>query len=301
LTDLLDRPDSDAEVVAARRDLPRIGWAAEILARQEPPGTWAGPDLLYRPKYLSTNWMLLILADLGLSRDDPRIDRAARLWIRRFATDDGGFGGDGSHASHLCVVGNTARALLQFGYEDHPKVRSALEWLVAHQAKLGGWSCWGSGRNLDSWEGLSAFAAYPRRRWTSEMQSAVERGAEFFLSRELYRQGDPYAPWFRFHYPHHYYYDVLLGLDLLTRLGYGADPRLDFAVNHVRRRQRSDGRWTLDAVHPDVEGPIAAWWAAHPKERPTPFAIETVGAPSKILTATALRALRRVDAAREGG
>ena len=159
----------------------------------------------------------------------------------------------------------------------------------------GGWSCWGMGRNLDSWEAMSAFAVYPRAKWTPAMRECVERGAEFFLQRELHHQGTRYAPWYRFHYPIHYYYDLLVGLDFLTALGYARDPRMQYAVNFLRSRRRSDGRWNLDAVHPDIEGPIAAWYARHPRQAPTPFGLEPVGQPSKMVTLTALRVLQAVD------
>ncbi|MCI4349950.1 MAG: terpene cyclase/mutase family protein [Thermoplasmata archaeon] len=296
LTQLLGRPPTDPDVRAARDRIPRVGWAAELLSRQLPDGAWVSSTRLYHPKYLSTNWMLLILADLGMTRDDPRIATACELWIERFAKPDGGFGMDSGRTSHLCLVGNTARALLRFGYDDHPAVRSSFDWLVQHQAKLGGWSCFGSGRNLDSWEGLSAFAAYPRARWTSEMTRAVERGAEFFLERELFRQGDAYPPWSRFHYPVHYYYDLLVGLDLLTELGYGRDPRLRHALRLLDRKRRPDGRWNLDAVHPDAGGAVGEWIRQHPNEL-TPFALEAPGAPSKMITLQALRVLARRDAA----
>ena len=105
------------------------------------------------------------------------------------------------------------------------------------QAKLGGWSCWGTGRNLDSWEALSAFAVYPREKWTKEMKEAVEKGAEFFLERELYKQGEHYEPWYRFHYPVHYYYDLLVGLDFMTALGYGQDKRLGHALNVLKKKK----------------------------------------------------------------
>jgi hypothetical protein len=295
LTQLLGRPGSDPEVREARARIPRTGWAADLLSTQRPTGAWVSEDRLYSPKYLSTNWMLLILADLGLTREEPRVAKASSLWIERLAKPDGGFGLDGARMSHLCLVGNTARALVRFGYEEHPAVRSAFTWLVDHQAKLGGWSCYGSGRNLDSWEGLSAFAAYATTRWTPEMTSAVERGAEFFLSRELHRQGDAYAPWSRAHYPVHYYYDLLVGLEILTELGYGRDPRLRHALQWLERKRRPDGRWNLDAVHPDVEGPIAEWIRLHPKQAPTPFALEVPGEASKIITLRALRVLARVE------
>src|SRR2546426_7683516 len=97
--------------------------------------------------------MLLILADLGLSKADPRIETACDLWIERFAKDDGGFSMDGSKKGHLCVTGNTTRALVQFGYADHPSVRGAFEWLVKNRDKNGGRGrVWG-GWELGSWGG----------------------------------------------------------------------------------------------------------------------------------------------------
>ena len=295
LTELLGRPQTDSEVQSARKAIPVRGWAADILARQECGGWWAGGESLYRPKYLSSNWMLLILADLGLTRREPRIRKACELWLERFAKEDGGFAMDGSGKSHLCTTGNTARALVQFGYADHPQVGSAFEWLAENCDKKGGWSCFGSGRNLDSWEGLSAFAAYPRSKWTAAMQQAVALGAEFFLERELHRQGGHYEPWYRFHYPVHYYYDLLVGLDILTALGFGKDPRLGHALSVLRHKRRTDGRWILDAVHPDVEGAMAEWLRKNPKRAPTSFALEEAGRPSKMITFKALRVLRRIE------
>ena len=294
LTQILRKPDDDPEVREAKGSIAKVGWAADILANQAPGGWWIGGEYLYRPKYLSTNWMLLILSDLGLTKANPRIAKACKLWLERFAKVDGGFAMEGSKASHLCTAGNTARALVKFGYADHPKVRSAFEWLARTRDKNGGWSCFGSGRNLDSWEGMSAFAAYPKEKWTPEMTQAVELAAEFFLSRELHKRGDHYEPWYRFHYPVHYYYDLLVGLDFMTALGYGGDPRLGHAVTHLEKSRRPDGRWNLDAVHPDVEGNMAEWFAKHPKQAPTPFALERPGEPSKMITLRAMRVLRRL-------
>ncbi len=295
LTELLGRPQTDSEVQSAREAIPVRGWAADILARQERGGWWAGRESLYRPKYLSSNWMLLILADLGLTRREPRIRKACDLWLERFAKGDGGFAMDGSGKGHLCTTGNTARALVQFGYAGHPQVESAFNWLAENCDKKGGWSCFGSGRNLDSWEGLSAFAVYPRSKWTPAMQQAVALGAEFFLERELHRQGGHYEPWYRFHYPVHYYYDLLVGLDVLTALGFGGDPRLGHALSVLRQKRRIDGRWILDAVHPDVEGAMAEWLRKNPKRAPTSFALEEAGRPSKMITFKALRVLRRIE------
>ena len=267
-TQLLGRPEDDPEVQGAKEGILKRGWAADILAEQDRGGWWVSDESLYRPKYLSTNWMLLVLSDLGVTREDPRIRKASELWIRRFAKQDGGFAMDGSKRSHLCTAGNTARALVRFGYADHPKVKSAFEWLAKSADPKGGWSCFGSGRNLDSWEALSAFAVYPKTKWTAGMTRALEQGAEFYLEREMHIQGARYNPWYRFHYPIHYYYDVLVGLDFMTALGYGDDPRLKFAVSVLKEKKRSDGRWNQDAVHPDIEGGMADWYRKHPKDAP---------------------------------
>ena len=295
LTRLLEKPLDDPDVMAARDMLAGKGWAEQILAKQDPMGWWVSGERLYHPKYLSTNWMLLILADLGLTRADPRIAKACDLWIERFSREDGGFAMDGSRSSHLCTTGNAARALVEFGYADHPAVRGAFEWLVKTRDKNGGWSCFGSGRNLDSWEGMSAFALYPKAKWTEGMKRAVELGAEYYLGKELHKQGGEYRPWYRFHYPAHYYYDLLVGLDFMIALGYGTDPRLRFALNLLLKKRQPDGKWNLDAIHPDVEGGMAEWYAKHPKRAPTPFGLEKPGEPSKMITLKALLVLNRID------
>jgi len=297
LTEVLGRPENDPEVREALALVPERGWAAKILAARKPGGGWDDEGSQYRPKYVSTNWMMLILSDLGLGSSLPEVREACEFWMDGFAARDGGLGGSSSGTPHYCVAANMARALVRFGYADDPRVRRTFEWLVGQAAPKGGWSCFGSGRNLDSWEALSAFAVYPRSRWTAEMREVVGKGAEFFLERELHRQGAHYPPWFRFHYPVHYYYDLLVGLDFMTALGYATDPRMSYATEFLRSRRRRDGRWNLDAVHPDVEGAVARWFVAHPKQRPTPFALEDVGRPSKMITFTAWKVLGAAERA----
>ena len=292
LTELLDRPDDSAEVRSTRDKILETGWVAEILGKQAPGGWWVSEEDLYRPKYLATNWMLLTLSDLAVSRKDPRVARACELWIKRFAKSDGGFGVENDMKSELCLVGNTTRALVKFGYEDHPQVQSAFRWLVREQRENGGWHCWGKRGVIDGWEGMSAFAAYPRQKWTRSQKRAVERGAEFYLSHELHREGKRYDPWYRFHFPEHYYYDLLVGLDFMTALGYGADRRLTYAVDLLNGARGSDGKWKLEAVHPDLDVLVAKWYAKRP---PTPFALEQVGEPSKMITLKALRVLKRME------
>jgi hypothetical protein len=294
MRDLVDGT-ARTDLEEARKAIASVGWVADILSAQKPDGYWVDGDRLYTPKYTATNWMLLTLSDLGVTRSDPRIAKACSLWMDRFSKGDGGFNTEGAKKSEHCLTGNTARALIKFGYIDEPRVRSALDWLVRTQMENGGWHCWASNGTIDSWEGLSAFAVYPRPRWTRSMKASVERGCEFYLARELSKQGAHYDPWFRFHFPYHYYYDLLVGLDFITALGYADDKRLGLAVSHLKKKRRKDGRWNLDAVHPDYmnKGKWPLWWKKY-ESRYRPFALEEVGHPSKMITVRALTVMKRI-------
>jgi hypothetical protein len=244
-----------------------------------------------------------------LARTEQKLRALYRAYIRSDILSDlhaphalqrlraiGGFDCGDAKTSELCLVGNTARALVKFGYEDDRLVRSAFTWLVKNQKPNGGWHCWGEDGVIDGWEGMSAFAVYPRQKWTRHMKAAVDRGLEFYLERELLQEGRRYDPWYRLHFPYHYYYDLLVGLEFVTALGMGEDPRAASALRLLRKKRQRDGRWLLDAEHPDylnagrVPRRIRKFM-----DGLRPLSLETAGEPSKMITLRALRVLKRLD------
>ncbi len=294
LKDLLGRPSDDPEVVGALADIAKRGWARYILSRQGPEGNWETLESLYRPKYTATNWIALILSDLGLTRDHPKVAKAAQLFFDRWLREDER---DNIFEDEVCIVGNTARMLTRFGYGDDPRVQRLFDRLLEDQKADGGWHCHDKPfGTLDGWEALAAFATVPETRRSREVRRSVERGAEFYLERMLLDEGKKYLPWFRLHYPTHYYYDVLVGLDVITKLGYGGDERLDKPLRVLQDKRRADGTWQADRIHPDPPG--YAWGKENLKWKVKPFTLERAGRPSKWITLTALRVLKRVEAAR---
>jgi len=287
LLDLKGRNPASPEIRALDREMLEQGWLHDILALQQSEGQWNSPVTtpheLYAPKYISTNFSLLVLADLGATRETPGISKAVELLWSREGGPEGGYGGSNSE---VCFTGNALRMFLQLGYADDPRLQRMIDWLCAAQKADGGWHCFPSDTGtLDCWEALAAFARLPTNLRSERVTSAIARGAEFYLKRELLHEGsDPYAPWTRLHYPVHYYYDYLVGLDVLARLGFARDPRLEPLLDRLESRRDQEGRWWLDAVHPDI--PAEDEYQIHPPVYP--FILEEPGRPSRWLTLTSL-------------
>lgn len=297
LTDLLDRRDTDPEVRTAHARIPRTGWANDILQRQGPSGFWERREprtvkeylyFLWFPEFSATIWSAIVLADLGLTSADPRIQKTAD---RLFEYKLGLSSMINLYHEEMCAVGKAARTLTRFGFGDDPRVKRLYDWILEDQRPDGGWNCsQGTPGTLERWEPLSALAALPKSKRSRRIEESIARGAEFFLKRRLFREGPRYAPWFRFHYPNHYFYDILIGLDLLTRLGYSNDRRLRPALKILAEKRRRDGTWIIDRANPDAP---ASLLGLHVK-KVRPLQLESPGRPSKWVTLTALKVLKRV-------
>lgn len=299
LVDLLGRREDDPEVRSARSKIARVGWANDQLRTQGSKGFWEAHepksvrewiDFLYLRPFLSTNWRALVLSDFGLDATNPRIRKIADLIFEYKLQLSSPFN---FFHEEACRVGNTARMLTRFGYADDTRVRKLYDWLLEDQREDGGWNCsQGTPGTLDAWEPLAAFAALPTTKRSPKMEQAISRGSEFYLERELFKEDRPYAPWLRLHYPNHYFYDILVGLDVLTHLGFGGDRRLRPALKILMEKRRHDGTWLMDRLHPDI-GPRTT---IHPdKKKIKPLVIEEPGKPSKWITLKALRVLKRVE------
>ncbi|HYM39510.1 MAG TPA: hypothetical protein VEY12_05110 [Thermoplasmata archaeon] len=303
LVDLLGRKADDPEVKAGLSKIARAGWAHDLLRAQKPKGYWEAHEprtvrewvnFLRFPLYDSSIWKGIVLSDLGLTATEPRVRRFAdRIFEYKLHLSSE----VNLFTEEVCIVGNVARMLTRFGYGDDRRVRKLYDWMLEDQREDGGWNCsQGTPGTLDAWEPLAAYAALPSSKRPGTIERSISRGAEFYLERRLFHEGRRYAPWFRFHYPNHYFYDILydilVGLDVITRLGFADDRRLGPALKILSEKRRPDGTWVLDAVHPDVEPGAGSTSLTKKYKR---FTLEAPGEPSKWITLTALRVLKRVE------
>ena len=186
-----------------------------------------------------------------------------------------------------CINGRTIESGAYFGVDIAPLVERILTEPLAD----GGWNCEaenGSVRSsfdttINVLEGLLEFEH--ATSGPAAVRSAVARrdGEEYLLERRLFRRlstGEVVQPvYLEFAFPYYWHYDVLRALDYFRRADADPDPRMAEAVEVVRSKQQSDGRWPLDHLHPgrvhfdlegDVGGPsrwntlramrVLAWW-----------------------------------------
>lgn len=92
LTQILDIPESDPDVIHAKETIMKKGIVPKILAKQHSDGYWEAPTRFYTAKYKGTVWQLIILAELGADGTDPRIKNACEF-ILQYSQDPqtGGF------------------------------------------------------------------------------------------------------------------------------------------------------------------------------------------------------------------
>jgi hypothetical protein len=192
---------------------------------------------------------------------------------------------------YSCLTGNMAAALIRIGYMDDLRSKKSLEWLVKIQNKDGGWLCPYWNAHVNDTHGciygticsLEAFSEVPKAKTSKAMKETTERGAEFLLMHRLFKADHhDFAvikwSWLKLGFPWFYGYNVLRGLDVLTKLGYTEDERLDDAVKVVLQKRMPDGRWILESA------PIGRMHVN----------LEPVGKPSKWITLIALRVLNRL-------
>lgn len=297
LRDLLDLPAGDPELAAAQRDAHRRGPIPAILDRMDVAGFWVEPGPGYLPKYRSTVWSVILLAQLGASiGQDARVGRACAYALEHALAAGGRFSVSGAPSGTIdCLQGNLCWALLELGCEDS-RLETAFDWMARsvtgegiapledraaaeryYAGKCGpGFACGANNKLPCAWGAVKvvlALSRWPAHRRTPAMQAAIARGIDFLLGSDpadaAYPNGyaeKPSGNWWKFGFPVFYVTDLLQNVETLVGLGYGRDPRLAASLELIRGKQDPAGRWPLEY---DYAG--KAWVDFGPKKQPNPW------------------------------
>src|SRR3972149_1343575 len=208
LRDLVELSEDNPELRAARKTAHKQGPIATILAKMDKAGDWAEAGPGYNPKYRSTVWSMIMLAQLGASvEEDKRIARACAYLLDHALTEGGHFTASGAPSGTAdCLQGNLCWTLVELGYDD-PRLESAFEWMARsvtgegvalvkdrqaamryYAGKCGPTFACGSNNKLPcAWGAVKvmlAFSRWSKQRRTPVIKRAIKHGAEFLLGTD---------------------------------------------------------------------------------------------------------------------
>ena len=198
LRDLLGVPDDDPELIAARKAAHQYGPISTILENMRSEGYWPEPGPGYLPKYRSTVWSVILLAQLGASvAEDERVAKACGYVLNHSLTSKGQFTLSGAPSGTIdCLQGNLCWALVRLGCDD-PRLEAAYEWMARtvtgegiapqddrqaeyryYASKCGPLFACGANNKLPcAWGGIKvmlAFSQWPEPRRTPLINQAIE-------------------------------------------------------------------------------------------------------------------------------
>ncbi|MGI2335278.1 MAG: nitrogen fixation protein NifH [Dehalogenimonas sp.] len=306
LRDLESFPADSYELIQAKNDAFSRGTIAAILAKIRPEGYWVKPGSGYGPKFTGSVWSLMILAQLGADVTHPKVQRAAEYLLEHTISPVGWFSYNGMNPGLLhCHAGYVAATMLDIEAGQDAGVKAALEWHARIITGIGiakpdsqevvryyryapgpDFICSANAGKTCAWgvvKTMNAMGRVPYKQRSNTMQKAIDMGRRFLFETDLAICDFPTrdktqdrTSWFKLGFPMVYSSDVLEILEVLTRLGYGADARLQGVWDLVLDKQDDQGRWPMESSH------NGKMWAD----------IEEKGRPSKWVTLRVLRVLK---------
>jgi len=272
LRDISDRPEDDAKVQSAKREIMRTGMVRAILDMQREPAYLQTYPRFYTCKYKGLVWSLIVLAELGAGVDPQIREQCEYMLDNAQEKKDGGFaqntarktGGGRITEVIPCLTGNMVWSLIRFGYLEDPRLRRGIDWLTRFMRFNDGVEedrqvppydryeiCWGRHTcHMGVVKALKGLSAIPAEQRSDEVDTTIQKAAGFMLTHHIHRRSHDLRRtskpgWLRFSFPLMYQTDVLEILDILTGLGI-KDSRMDQAVDLVLSKQDDMGRWRIE-------------------------------------------------------
>ncbi len=306
LRDLRAAQASPEVLAEGRRQAHQVGKIPAILEKMDPEGFWAKPGAGYSPKYQSSVWALILLAQLGARKEeDARIETAMEYYRQHAFIEYGKINCTETRSQTFdCLQGNMIYALLRLGMES-AGLFEQIDWLASSQTGAGiapasdklteksygigksgpGFNCTHNGDHPCAWGAirvLMALGQVPESERTENIKQAIQMGVEYLLQAEPLHPkwpGDrPVSPqWRKLMFPLFYRSDALHLVEALAEVGDIGDPRVQAFLDYILSKRNAEGSWNLEFSHPSLAGSFGP-----------------IGKPNKWVTLRALRVLQAV-------
>ena len=281
LINLLGEDPDSTKVRKAQRKIMASGPMVDILRKQSEEGFWVEPGSGYRPKYTSTVWSLIMLAQLGADHRDEKVHKACNYVLDHTRAKQGCFSIYATQTGAVhCLQGNLAASLIDLGMLGDPRLQDAVEWMARsitgdgfgrvdqkdispHYIRSGisgpGLLCSANDHQPCAWGAVKtmlALSKIPEKMRSPEILKAIKVCKSFLLSANPANADypHPYAKkpsrsWFKFGFPVFYVTDLLQNLSALLEFGMAGDARLMDAVGLVEQKQDNLGRWNMEYTY----------------------------------------------------
>lgn len=281
--ELFDFSEEDSDFAKEIKAAHTTGPIGTILNEMNPDGYWLKPGPGYGPKYRSTVWSIVNLAQLGASiHADARIAKACSYIMENGFTHDGQFTSTGkSSGTYDCHQGSMLSSLIDMGYQDS-RFEKAFDWMARTTTGEGispagdnnttlhyfeggnsgpgffcerhhkeGWCEWGAGKVM------LAFGKMPSSLQSPNTEKAISLGSRLLFHTDPVitdvseeSSGKPRSDdlW-ELGFPVLYRSDIVEILEALALLGFTNDSRFQSGLTKVLSLQDDQGRWPLGASY----------------------------------------------------
>ncbi len=260
LKEVLDYGDDAPEVKRARAAILQSQPVQSLFEKMHPDGYWlqrnprtrriVGEGVEYGA-FATTHFCLAYLAELGLDRTQPQVEKAANRYLALQQPD-------GDWYRHFsCLLGYNIHTFALLGYRDDPRLQRALKLLAHTDREDGGYLCdFHEGKYKrravkscirGSVKALLAFSEFPAYWDSPRCQQLVD----YFLRRGgIFQSAHPHIPVNQdmqgLSFPITWRANSWEILYALSKMGYGSDERLRAAWEQLEKRADSAGRFPLD-------------------------------------------------------
>ncbi len=267
MVELLEMPGMDPEVKSAKKQIISYSPVKKMLDAMHPVGYWEeinprskkvfGAGVDYQKN--TTHFILAYLAELGMTREHPLLEKAANRYLSLQQPD-------GDFLRHFsCLYGMNMRTFTLLGFREDKRVKKTLE-LMKNSIR------WDNGYLCETHEG---------KRKTRPVKSCVRGSAKVLYTLEALPElwEEPFAHQIVEYFlnrnvlfsttndsvrvskeagltlfPFTWRFGLLDVLLPLSKMGYGKDPRMKKAWEELENHKTKQGEYILDS------GPKCPYW-----------------------------------------
>jgi hypothetical protein len=238
-------------------------------------------------KWTGSHWILSLLADLGYPPGDkslrPLMDEMFACWLsenhKKYIRQI-----DGRTRRCASQEANTVWSSLRLGFTD-TRTEELVTRLMKWQWPDGGWNCDKRpevkiSSFMETLIPLRALALYAKVSGDPKVQSAVERAANVFLKRHLYRRQADGAVMDKHFvllcYPYYWHYNILTSLIVMSEAGFLSDLRCKDALDLLESKRLPDGGFPAEETYsrptrPQLSGYMPVSWGGRSTKKMNPF------------------------------